>query len=388
MKIAVYNDWWFPDIVGGAEKSAKDNLDLLKTAGHDLRVFKPVSFLRFRFGKVNDMYLVPILTVRQNPKTSIVIKIIEKIRVFFDFLSPLIAAIRIKVFKPEILLVHQIDRIGPYFITFVKLLLPSVRVIRVYHDLGDSCLLRTRFRFQENCKEICLMCKPKNFLNRICSKDIDLAIYNSKFTGNEYNQLGYRAKSFKVGLPYENRNKEFSARDGVKTTDVFKVAYVGRLHPTKGIEFLMECASNIEGIQLHLVGTGNKRYEKKLLEFSKNLNFEVFQHGFLDEPFLFLQKIGVKLVVVPSKWNEPFGRIPLEAAAYGIKTISTENGGLKESQQLVEPSSQTFQYGDHNALISLLEKAKNGKEEVNELKIKHFESINAVITKYIIQFLA
>lgn len=38
-----------------------------------------------------------------------------------------------------------------------------------------------------------------------------------------------------------------------------------------------------------------------------------------------------KMVLMPSKWQEPFGRVPIEAAINGIPTICSGNGGLRES---------------------------------------------------------
>ena len=35
--------------------------------------------------------------------------------------------------------------------------------------------------------------------------------------------------------------------------------------------------------------------------------------------------------VVPSKWQEPFGRTAMESAAYGCATITSNNGGLPET---------------------------------------------------------
>ena len=35
--------------------------------------------------------------------------------------------------------------------------------------------------------------------------------------------------------------------------------------------------------------------------------------------------------VVPSKWQEPFGRTAMESAAYGCSTITSKNGGLPET---------------------------------------------------------
>ena len=37
------------------------------------------------------------------------------------------------------------------------------------------------------------------------------------------------------------------------------------------------------------------------------------------------------IAVVPSKWQEPFGRTSMESAAYGCATITSKNGGLPET---------------------------------------------------------
>ena len=35
--------------------------------------------------------------------------------------------------------------------------------------------------------------------------------------------------------------------------------------------------------------------------------------------------------VVPSRWEEPFGRTAMESAAYGCATITSQKGGLLET---------------------------------------------------------
>ena len=35
--------------------------------------------------------------------------------------------------------------------------------------------------------------------------------------------------------------------------------------------------------------------------------------------------------IVPSKWQEPFGRTAMESAAYGCATITSDRGGLTET---------------------------------------------------------
>ena len=38
-----------------------------------------------------------------------------------------------------------------------------------------------------------------------------------------------------------------------------------------------------------------------------------------------------KIILVPSVWDEAFGRVVIESASYGIPTIASNSGGLKES---------------------------------------------------------
>ena len=46
---------------------------------------------------------------------------------------------------------------------------------------------------------------------------------------------------------------------------------------------------------------------------------------------LFLKNLGVSISVVPSRWDEPFGRSSLEASSRGCAVIRSDTGGLKET---------------------------------------------------------
>ena len=43
-----------------------------------------------------------------------------------------------------------------------------------------------------------------------------------------------------------------------------------------------------------------------------------------------------EIVVVPSRWEEPFGRTSLEASANGCAVIITNKGGLPEKLNLLK----------------------------------------------------
>ena len=382
IKIALFNDWWIPNLVGGAEKSAYDNYCRLVEDGFDVTVFHPKIYPMKYQKNETQIISVPILSFRRRPITSKIIKIIEKIRVFTDPISPLILTLSIRKSKPNLILLHQIDRIGPYFIFYLHLGIPRAKIVRVYHDLGDSCLFRTRYKNEKICKNICLLCKPKNFVNRFESKYIDLAIFNSSFTERQFKHLNYDPKESKVGYPILEVKNISSKLPEIKTVSNLQLGYVGRLHHTKGIEFLMKAVSKTDAT-LHLVGAGDSKYIEQLQVLANNLKIQIKFHGFQNDPYPLLRQLGVRILVVPSKWAEPFGRIPLEAAHFGLLTLATNSGGLPESMNLFDPPIPTFEYGDVQSLISLLERYRSETVEKTDLRIKPFPTLNSVLLEYI-----
>ena len=59
-----------------------------------------------------------------------------------------------------------------------------------------------------------------------------------------------------------------------------------------------------------------------------------------------------RIAVIPSRWNEPFGLVALEAAACGCAVIGSDGGGLPEA---IGPCGVTFPDGDTAALAERLD---------------------------------
>ena len=86
------------------------------------------------------------------------------------------------------------------------------------------------------------------------------------------------------------------------------------------------------------------------------------------------------VVIVPSRWQEPFGRVALEALMLGTPVIASRRGGLAEIVSngktgiLVEPNVEDIA----EALRLIIKKNKNFKDEIKirkEQLIEKFESI-------------
>lgn len=132
------------------------------------------------------------------------------------------------------------------------------------------------------------------------------------------------SKEFIIGPPVKTDTGIFQ-KEIINRTITF--AFIGLISKTKGIEKLLETFTRL-GCNANLMILGkakNKNYEENLkLRFSaENIKFLGFVN--ISE---FMAKISV--LIVPSLWNEPFGRVIIEAYSYGIPVIGSNTGGIPE----------------------------------------------------------
>jgi glycosyltransferase involved in cell wall biosynthesis len=123
-----------------------------------------------------------------------------------------------------------------------------------------------------------------------------------------------------------------------KPSNRMRFGYIGRLHPSKGIEKALAAFKQLKTVnfEFFIAGRGTNEYEKKLHRKYKSQNFYFL--GFV-EPELFFSKIDV--LIVPSLWNEPFGRSIIEAFAHGIPVVGSNKGALP---QLIDNGKTGFIY--------------------------------------------
>jgi len=107
------------------------------------------------------------------------------------------------------------------------------------------------------------------------------------------------------------------------------IVYVGELEKKKGFDIFFHSANKIidqfPNWKVHIFGKLNSNY-KNLSNKHKRIIFHNFKkNNYVKE---FLKKSSIS--VVPSVWNEPFGRTLIESINSGTATISSNKGGLKE----------------------------------------------------------
>lgn len=105
------------------------------------------------------------------------------------------------------------------------------------------------------------------------------------------------------------------------------VLYAGRLEDYKGIDLVLKAAHAFPKIDFLIAGTGPK--EDEVREEVRHLE-NVQYLGFLPGDALWQQMADAQLVVVPSRWPEPYGLVAIEAMACGTPVMVSNAGGLPE----------------------------------------------------------
>jgi glycosyltransferase involved in cell wall biosynthesis len=107
-----------------------------------------------------------------------------------------------------------------------------------------------------------------------------------------------------------------------------RIGALGRLHPNKGFDLLVEAAALMRDRQvqftLDIAGEGEERGELEARIARHGLQDVVRLPGWTDAPAAFLA--GLDLFVLPSR-VEPFGLVLVEAMAAGTPIVSTDIDG-------------------------------------------------------------
>jgi glycosyltransferase involved in cell wall biosynthesis len=143
--------------------------------------------------------------------------------------------------------------------------------------------------------------------------------------------------------------------------DDINLLLIGRINQWKGQTFLLDAlaevpAEALQRLRVRIVGSPFEGYEYLLDELSSRiatlgLGERVQQIPFCADPSEHYR--WADYVVVPSTQPEPFGRVAIEAFAFGKPVIAAAHGGLVE---IVQPhqSGLLFAPGDRTALAHVL----------------------------------
>jgi glycosyltransferase involved in cell wall biosynthesis len=127
--------------------------------------------------------------------------------------------------------------------------------------------------------------------------------------------------------------------------------FAGQLIPYKGLELLLEAwhrADLPDDVELRVVGSGR---QAELLRSAADADPRIKPVGHVSATEMAAQYATARAVVVPSTWDEPFGRVAAEALAHGRPVITSGHGGLGE---IVDHTTGWITGSDPTALATAL----------------------------------
>jgi glycosyltransferase involved in cell wall biosynthesis len=155
----------------------------------------------------------------------------------------------------------------------------------------------------------------------------------------------------RIGNPY--RSEVFQRLPGSRRDR--ELVFLGRLVSDKGLDLLIEALAVLRRDhitpRLTVIGTGPE--EAAIRELAKTLNvFDQIEFAGLKTGIELTELLNThRIMVVPSRWAEPFGIVALEGIACGCVIVGSADGGLTEA---IGPCGITFPNGSVPGLAEAL----------------------------------
>jgi glycosyltransferase involved in cell wall biosynthesis len=226
-------------------------------------------------------------------------------------------------YRPDALMTVSTENINvASWLAAKSLGIPCVHLAQSYFLL---CWRGSLFRAGANCSQ-CRSCKLFSMGKKYLSKYVDAFITETHFLRRIHQDAGYfpNARAYVIpgalDTPSSSRHLKL---------DGLRVGFIGVHTRNKGIETLAAAAARLADrpdIHFLIAGSGDDSHTNEL-----KAQFPRASTTFCGwvSPEEFYPEIDV--VVVPSIWREPFGRVSIEGTSFGVPAIVARAGGLPEN---------------------------------------------------------
>lgn len=327
----------FPDQVGGAEASARELREGLRSRGFKVTVLSlstpqtshvlPEGELRITLPNIYDPW-------RDVARKNVLQKIVWKAIDFFNPVALFKVAAIVREGRYDVVLTHNLKG----FSTAVWMAAKYAGASRVVHVIHDYYLVCTTCALGvpgvKKCEKQCGACKAYTLPNRWLSSYVDSFVGVSQFVADRHAEcLRVPKERFSV---INNVRKSLSKEISLAKVDdgrlflerkVLRIGFIGRLEDAKGIKVFLE-AMSVCSDRFEIVVAGKEveeGYKDALVRKYPKLDVkwlgQVSPKDFYDR---------IDIVVVPSVWDEPFPAVAYEPQIFGKVVVASKVGGIPE----------------------------------------------------------
>ena len=161
-----------------------------------------------------------------------------------------------------------------------------------------------------------------------------------------------------------------------------KIVFVGKLNRSKGYDIYRDAILKIldDFKDWSAFSIGDEKRNKPIIDHKKH-----FELGYLTHKSVLNFLKSSEIAVVPSRWEEPFGRSALESSSRGCATIISNRGGLPETTDhrlVLKKSSKNQLYIEIKRLI-INTKLRKKIQFDGMNNIKHITKDNSALIDHI-----
>jgi glycosyltransferase involved in cell wall biosynthesis len=340
-KILIVSAAYPPDIKGGGEKSTQLLAQGLTDLDNDVTVLTCSQNENERIdpnGKIKIISIVsPNIYWNFNPQQNKLNKLIWHFKENHNPSAVDTVEQYLAQLKPDIVITSTIENFGSsVWLACHRLQIPVIHILRSYYML---CFKGTMFSNEKICQQACVKCKLSTIGKRDASRYVNGLVGISGFILGIHNTLFINSLKTVINNPVDIPKK---LPTKTKTNNDIVFGYLGRIEPEKGIEDLITGFLALpDNCRLIIAGKGTQEYENYIKNKYNSNRIDFI--GWVEAADVYRT---IDYAIVPSVWNEPFGRVVIEAYSYGVPVIAAARGGLSEliedgiTGALYEPSKK------------------------------------------------
>lgn len=341
MNILIINTFYYPNIVGGTENSIKILAENLVQLGNNVAIYTLDGNKTFDLDnpeiinkvKVYRGYSKEAYNTWKYNKHSIKSIVTNRWHFLYNLKSN--SDIFSVIKKEHIEIIHTNNLMS---ISYGSWKIAKKMSIPVIHTLRDYWMIDPSTIIDES--NIIIRKMHSIFFKNISNKYVPFVTAPSQRTLEIFTSKNYFKYSPKKCIYNAvNLNRDIllqCQKEKINRTDTnIKFLYAGRLGTHKGIRILLSAFTSYKNpnISLCICGSGPmENYVKEIISKDKRIVY----CGKLKALELEQEYKKADVLIVPSIWEEPFGRIVIEGAQYALPTIGSDRGGIPEIIKILD----------------------------------------------------
>lgn len=369
MRILFVSTLYEPNFVGGAERVVQSVAEGLTSLGHDCVVVTLGQGTEREMLYINGVkvYYLPVRNLYwpfQSPRPNALRRALWHAR---DSYNPAMGAALGAVLdeeRPDVVNSHNIA--GFSVAVWKEAKRRKLPLVHTLHDQYLLCPNSTMFQNGKNCVTQCGLCRLYGVPRQMQSHLPDVVMGVSRFILERHRQYGCfpGVKETVVYNAYERPANDLATSRQTTEDRPMRFGFLGRLHPSKGIESLVEAFATLPiGVaELWIGGRGDDDFEARLKGHSAGRE-DVRWLGFVQAETLLAE---VDVMVIPSLWHDTAPLAALEALAWGLPVIASRRGGLPEL--VPESAGWIFEPDEPGSLRSVLNCCIEKRHELADKK--------------------